>query len=62
MSKGGISAADWYERRRLAERGRAAVLARHTFDARATVLVETAEAVSRARTAAASDPPASSPA
>jgi Glycosyl transferases group 1 len=55
--------ADPDERRRLAERGRAAVLARHTFDARATVLVETAEAVSRARTAAAaSDPPGPSPA
>jgi spore maturation protein CgeB len=41
--------ADPDERRRRGERGRAAVLARHTFDKRAEVLVETVEAISRAR-------------
>jgi spore maturation protein CgeB len=55
--------ADPDERRRRAERGRAAVLARHTFDARAEVLVETVEAISRARAGATpSDPPAPLPA
>ena len=38
------------------ERGRSAVLARHTFDARAAVLVETVEAISRARAGAPLDP------
>jgi glycosyltransferase involved in cell wall biosynthesis len=44
--------ADPDERHRRGERGRAAVLARHTFDARAKVLVATVEEISRGRTPA----------
>jgi hypothetical protein len=44
--------ADPDERHRRGERGRAAVLARHTFDERAKVLVATVEEISRGRTPA----------
>ena len=55
--------ADPDERRRRGERGRAAVLARHTFDARAEVLVATVDAISRRRAAAPRpDPPTPHPA
>ena len=49
--------ADPDDRRRRGARGRAAVIARHTFDVRAQVLIETVESIQRARATGRQDRP-----